>query len=212
MVRRSASLVMRLIAGLLAGLALIAGFFVWRLSSGPISLDDLAPYVARALADPEHGLEVRVDHSLIALGDGGSLLVVARGVHLRRGDGDANAELTLPELAMGFSLRAALRGVAAPTRIVLRRPELRLQRAADGTFRLGIGPDASGAGDWASGVLRELGGPLDEKGSLSYLRSVAVRDALLTVDDRALGVTWRAKRLDRSAERRVGKVGVSQLV
>src|SRR5262249_55775432 len=150
-------------------------------------------------ADRASGLEARVDHSLIALGDGGSLLVVARGVHLRRGNGDA--ELTLPELAMGFSLRAALRGVAAPTRIVLRRPELRLQRAADGTFRLGIGPSVSGAGDWAEGVLRELAAPPSDKGSLGYLRRVFIRDALLTVDDRALNATWRAKRLDASLYR-----------
>jgi hypothetical protein len=192
---------MRLIAGLLAGLALLAGFLVWRLSSGPISLDDLAPYVAHVLADRANGLEARVDHTLIALGDGGSLLVVARGVHLRRGDGDA--ELTLPELAMGFSLRAALRGLAAPTRIVLRRPDLRLQRAEDGTLRLGLGGTASDAGDWADRVLHELAAPPNEQDALGYLRSVAIRDAVLTIDDRALDATWRAKRLDVTLSRDV---------
>jgi hypothetical protein len=184
---------LRWFAAVTVAVALLVAAFVWRLSSGPVALDFLGPYVASALASTQPGLVARIDQTLVSL-EGGTVDIVARGVHLRRRDGAAR--LTLPELSLGLDLRAALRGDVAPTRIVLRQPELRLERGTDGTFRIGLGEDAPGAGDWAKDLLHDLAAPPDRRGPLGYLAQVAVRDAGLTVDDRALGVTWRAKRAD----------------
>jgi hypothetical protein len=179
--------------------ALLVAGFAWRLSMGPLALDFLGPYVADAIADAQPGLVAHIDHTLVSLEQGGTIDIVTRGVRLSRRDG--GAQLTLPELSLGLSLRAALRGVLAPTRIVLRQPELRLRRDKDGTFRIGVGEDEPTPGDWAENMLRELAAPPDQHGPLGYLAQVAVRDARLTVDDRALGVTWRAKRADASVFR-----------
>jgi len=187
---------LRWFAALTAAVALLVAVFAWRLSMGPLALDFLGPYVADAIASAQPGLLARIDHTLVSLEQGGTVDIVARGVRLRRREGDA--QLTLPELSLGLSLRAALMGVIAPTRIVLRQPELRLERGTDGTFRIGLGEDAPGAGDWAENLLHDLAVPPDRRGPLGYLAQVAVRDAGLTVDDRALGVTWRAKRADAS--------------
>ena len=166
------------------------------MSRGPLALDFLGPYVADAIASAQPGLVARIDHTLVSLEQGGTLDIVARGLRLSRRDGDA--QLILPELSLGLSLKAALTGVAAPTRIVLRQPELRLQRNSDGTFSIGLGDDASGGADWAGNLLHDLAAPPDRRGVLGYLAQVSVRDAGLTVDDRALGVIWRAKRADAS--------------
>ncbi len=187
---------LRWFAALTAAAALLVAAFVWRLSMGPLALDFLGPYVADAIASAQPGLVARIDHTLVSLEQGGTVDIVARGVRLRRRDGDA--QLTLPEVSLGLSLRAALMGVVAPTRIVLRQPELRLERGRDGTFRIGLGEDAPGAGDWAENLLHDLAVRPDRRGPLGYLTQVAVRDAGLIVDDRALGVTWRAKRADAS--------------
>jgi hypothetical protein len=176
--------------------ALLIAVFVWRLSRGPLALDFLGPYVADAIASAQPGLAAHIDHTLVSLEQGGTVDIVARGVRLRRHDGEA--QLTLPELSLGLSLRAALRGVIAPTRIVLRQPDLHLERARDGTFHIGLGEDEPSAGDWTDNLLHDLAAPPDRHGRLGYLTQVAVRDAGLTVDDRALGVTWRAKRADAS--------------
>jgi hypothetical protein len=176
--------------------ALLIAVFVWRLSQGPVALDFLGPYVADAIASAQPGLAARIDHTLVSLEPGRTVDIVARGVRLRRHDGEA--QLTLPELSLGLSLRAALHGVIAPTRIVLRQPELRLERAMDGTFHIGLGEDEPSAGDWADNLLHDLAAPPDRHGELGYLAQVAVRDAGLTVHDRALGVTWQAKRADAS--------------
>lgn len=194
MIRRSATLVVRWAAGLVAGLALFAGFLVWRLSAGPVSLDFLAPYVAEALAGGQEGLVVRVDHTLVSLSRGPVIEIVARGVHLGRRDG--GAQLALPELWLGLSLRAALEGVVAPTGIVVNEPELYLERAEDGTFHLGLGGETPEGGDWAATFLHDLSTGADRRGLLGYLAEVTLRHARLTVDDRAIGVTWRAERAD----------------
>ncbi|HWI26369.1 MAG TPA: DUF3971 domain-containing protein [Stellaceae bacterium] len=191
-------------------MALLAGFVVWRLSAGPLSLDALTPYVARSIAPPEAGLVARVDHTLLSLGPGGTLEILARGVHFARQDG--GAELSLPELAMGFSPGAALRGVLAPTLIVLDGPELRLERSADGTFRLDLGATGAEVGDWTRALLKDLASPPTGRGPLGYLNEVAIRHAALTVDDRALGVAWHAERADailtRGARAMSGKVAL----
>src|SRR6185312_5947525 len=68
----------------------------------------------------------------------------------------------------------------------------------DGTFHIGLGVDEPSAGDWADNLLHDLAAPPDRHGELGYLAQVAVRDAGLTVHDRALGATWQAKRADAS--------------
>jgi hypothetical protein len=194
MVRRGARLVLRGLAGLVAGLALFMAFAVWRLSSGPVSLDFLAPHIANAIAAALPGVVAEIEHSTARLEPGGTIEIDAEGVHLRRREG--GAQLTLPDLSFGLSVREALTGVIAPTRIILGRPELRIERAPDGAFHLGLGSETPAAGDAAESLLRELAAPPDRKGPLGHLVQVAVRNAVLTVDDRALDVTWRAKRVD----------------
>jgi hypothetical protein len=193
-VRRPVRLLVEWLVGLTLGLALAFALLLWRLSTGPLSLDFIAPYVAAAMEAAEPGLTVRIDRTLVSLQQAATIEIVARGVHLRQRNGEAR--LTLPELSLGLSLRAALTGSIAPTIIILRQPELRLERAEDGAFRLDLGDDTAASGDWAGDFLRALAAPPDRQGPLGYLTEVAVRNAQLTVHDRALGVTWRAKRAD----------------
>jgi hypothetical protein len=193
-----------LLVGLLLGVTLAVALLLWRLSVGPVSLDFLAPYVAAAMERAEPGLVVGIDHTLLSVEHAGTIEIVARGIHFRERDGEA--QLTLPELALGLSPRAALTGTIAPTIIILREPEMRLGRAEDGTFSLGFGGAAAASGgNSVEDLLRDLATPPNHRGALGYLTEVAVRNAVLTVDDRALGVTWRAKRMDATLFRGAGR-------
>ncbi len=192
--RHGCVLLFRYTAALLAGLAIAGAVLVWRLTSGPISLDFMTPWVQQALSDPEHGISVSVEHTVLSHDPGSATVdLVAQGVHLRRIDG--GAEVVLPRVALNLSVRAALSGTLAPTRIVLTAPELHLIRQADGTIHLGLG-EGAGAEDLASGVLADLDVRPNQRGPLGYLREVAIRDAQLTLDDRALHITWQARRAD----------------
>jgi hypothetical protein len=184
---------------ILGGLALVLAGCMWMLSRGPLSLDWLAPYVATTFSQSESGMTARVDHTLVSLGDGPSLAIIARGLHLTRTDG--GAELALPEVALSLSPEAALLGEIAPTRIVLRGPRLHLLRSEDGSFHLRLAGEQRANNDWAETLLTELARRPDHKGPFGYLRQVRVIDAALTVDDRKLGVTWEAQRLDATLRR-----------
>ena len=183
-----------------AGVALLAGGLFWATSGGPTSLDWLAPYVAAIFANAEPGLAARVDHTLINIGEGPRLEIIAQGVHIRRIDG--NAELTLPRVSLSLSPDAALHGVIAPTRISLFQPQLRLLRTADGSFHLALESEQAVAGDWAETLLRDIAQPSDRQGAFDYLSEIEVRDAAFTVEDQSLGVTWAAKRADATLFRR----------
>jgi Protein of unknown function/AsmA-like C-terminal region len=202
MCRRPVALLTQWLIGLVLGLVLAFAALLWRLSIGPLSLDFIAPYVAAAMERAEPGLAIRIDRTLVSLQPRATIEIVARGVHLGERSGEAG--LTLPELSLGLSLRAALTGVIAPTIIILRQPELRLERAEDGAFHLGLGGDATPSDNSAEAFLRALAAPPDRQGPLGYLTEVAVRNAVLTVNDRALGVTWRAKRADATMFRSAG--------
>ncbi len=188
-VHHGARTIWRIAATLVTGLAIFAAFFVWLLSRGPLSLDAIAPYVADVLSRG-NGITVTIDHTLLTLGPRAHLEVLARGVHMAR---QGSGTLTLGDLVIEFSARAALRGVIAPTRIVVDRPDLRLERSADGSFHLGIGDETTGgAEDWGQKLVGDLVRPPDRQGSLGYLTELSVVGASFTVDDRALGVVWHA--------------------
>jgi len=115
----------------------LAGFGFWLLSRGPVSLDAVAPLVAAAMSRGT-GVVVAIDHTGAEPRRWrGCSSSSPRGVHLRREGGEGT--LTLGDLTLEFSPRAALGGVIAPTRIIMNQPELRLDRSPDGSFHLGVG-------------------------------------------------------------------------
>lgn len=187
------------IGAVLAGLALVMGGGFWLLSRGPVSLDWLTPYMASSFSQSKSGITARVDHTLVGLGPGPSLEIIANGLHLRRNDG--KAELALPEVALSLSAQAAMSGQVAPTRIVLHGARLNLLRAADGSFHFGLAGEKVGGNDWAETLLQELSHPPKHSGPFGHLRQITVTDAALTVDDRKLGVTWEAQHLDATVRR-----------
>jgi len=196
---RALRILIRILAALVAGAAVVAGFAIWLLWQGPISLDSIAPLIASALSRG-NGITAAIDHTLLSLNSDGHVAVLARGVHLSRADGGAT--LTLDEINVEINMRAAFRGDIAPTRIAVTRPQLQLVREADGSFHLGIGgEDVAGAEDWGAKFLGDLVKPPGGGGTLGDLRQVSIERASLTVDDRSLGVTWRAENVDLSLAR-----------
>jgi len=215
MIRRTAHYLLRLVAGIIAGLIVLGGLLLWRLERGPIAVDFLAPYVARALGSEDVGIAIAVDRAALSLGERATLEMVAQGVHLSQRD--TGSTLTLPEMAIDLSLRAMLRGIIAPARIVLTEPYLRVVRDPEGSFHLGFGSEEAGISeDWAARFGHDLAGPPDPSQPLGALTDVAVRRARLIVDDRSLGIVWRADDVDilvhRSSEGVRGEIRLAAAV
>ncbi|MBM3572927.1 MAG: hypothetical protein FJX52_11325, partial [Alphaproteobacteria bacterium] len=206
MIRRSTKVAFELVAGLIAGVALLAGIAAWRLSAGPISLDFLRPYVERALSGDDGEITVEVARAELAWQGADHALVVRAGdVRARAADGRVVA--TVPALSVRVSGRALLRGLVAPTEISVLGPSVRLVRTVADNIELALAaggpgepapaPDAgTGGGAVAAFLARELLAPLDDRRALGYLRRVQFLDGSLTLEDHLSGRMLRAPSAD----------------
>ncbi|BBK33362.1 hypothetical protein STHU_39960 [Allostella humosa] len=184
-------MVFELCGALLAGAAIAVALVAWRLSAGPIEVEFLTPYLEEALSDPA-GQQVEIARTVIVWqGWSGNPELRAEGVVARGTEGQVVA--SVPAVALSISLESLLQGVVAPTRVELVEPRLHLLRDADGSVRLDIAGDDDRPGDPSvvDGLLRELMAPPHRQGPLGQLRRLSVRDAVIVVDDRKLGRTWR---------------------
>ena len=192
--RHGTVVVLRIFSAVVTALAVAIVAIGWRLTSGPISLDFLTPTVQAILSDTERGIEVSIEHTELSLEpETHTISLIADDVTLRRSDG--GAAMRLPRVALNLSLRAALTGTVAPTRIVLTAPQFRVARAPDGTIHLGFG-EGTGSEDLARTLLEDIEVRPNRRGPLGYLREIEIRNAALILDDRALGVTYQAKSVE----------------
>src|SRR6185437_6100046 len=184
------------VAVLLVLVAAGLGVGAWRLSRGPIVLDRVTPYLASALSSGSNGVLVTIDHTVLSWSDR-RFHLFAQGVHLSQPT--SSAHLTFSAMEIVLSPWALLQGRLAPSRIVLDRPVLRIVRAADGSFHIAVGEqtaESDTAEFWGARLTRDVAAPLGSGGPLQYLTDFAMNNATLIVDDKSLGVTWRADRFD----------------
>ena len=65
MIRRSTLIVLEVVLGILALLAIPAAVLLWRLSSGPVAVDFLTPYIAEAFQDSMENSRVEVGATVL---------------------------------------------------------------------------------------------------------------------------------------------------
>lgn len=202
MIRRSAKIVLELAAGLVAGVALAGGIASWRLSTGPVSLDWLKPYVEKALSDDDGEFAVAIARTELAW-QGADHTLVIRATDARAHDAQGRQIAAVPTLAVRFSAIALLRGLIAPTEIELVGPSARLVRSPNGRLEFALADDnpdqgeqpaepEEGQGRVAERLIAELLAPPRPERALGYLRRVSLTEGSLVLDDRMAGRVWRA--------------------
>ena len=114
----------------------------WRLSSGPVKVDFLTPpIIKQMLNNAETGVRISIGDTVLNWGGSERDLepgafnfrafdIRARDVRFHGRNGALIA--AVPALGISFDMRGLLRGQIQPTVLTLVRPELRLQRTADG--------------------------------------------------------------------------------
>lgn len=216
--RYCAVVVHRLVAAALAVavlLGVLATMLAWRLSQGPMELTWLMERV-EAVANAEAG-PTRWKIGGVALAWEGFHKGVDRPLDLRLRDiavvDEAGRPLVeIPSAYLSVSLRGLLLGRIVPRAVDLDGPRLTFMRAADGTVSLDLGAlhETTDPLDQSVGepsrlpsvpeILRELAQPQADRPAgvtiINQLRTVAVRNAVVTVVDRQLGTTWHAPHAD----------------
>jgi hypothetical protein len=190
-----------LVAGLLIALPLLA----WRLSSGPIALDFLTPYIEQALTAKDGSVAVKLRTTVLAMAPGQRLLEI-RAEDVRAYAGGERPMAVVPEMALSINGRALLAGILAPNSIRLYRPEITLVRNASGELQFGVGnaPEAGGDGSTTEimPLLKDaLMGVPDPGKPGRHLQNFAIKGAVVTVEDVALGTTWRVPEVNVQVRR-----------
>ncbi len=211
MILRASKIALEIFGTLLAGLVLLTGFVAWRLAyEGPIHLRFLKPYVEQALNRPGAEFKFVVQDTVLAWA-GWERTLDIRAVGVRITDAEGNDLASVPELGFGLSGTAMFRGLVAPSRIELFRPELVLARNEAGDFEFGgkllAAPEANQAApaavpekhrqsDLMAAIVRELLAAPDPDKRTGYLTEAAIYDGSVSIDDRHAGNTWHAEKVE----------------
>lgn len=183
--------VVHLLGGLGAGLAIMMVLSAWKLSSGPISLAFMTPYIEDALASAHKSFKIKLDDTILTWA-GWERTLDIRILNVRAlGDGN-DVIATIPEISLSLSAKALVKGMIAPKSIEMFGPSLKVVRHRDGTFEVGFNTESSSSEEFANKMFEVLLNKPDPTHAMSYLSRITIFDADLKVVDQALRTTWSA--------------------
>ncbi|HER26380.1 MAG TPA: hypothetical protein ENI69_04650, partial [Rhodospirillales bacterium] len=183
--------ILRLLGGLGAGFAILVVIAAWQLSSGPISLAFLSPYIESTLGQFHKSFRLRLDDTILTWA-GWERTLDIRVLNVRAYDTDDALIAIIPELSLSLSARALMQGMIAPRSIELFRPRLRVLRHVDGSLEVGFDTDSAQSSQFIQRLIGELIATPDPSRAMSYLSNVTIYDADLTVIDQGRNISWDA--------------------
>ena len=205
MIRRSTKILLETLAAVALTAIVLAGGLVWRLSSGPISIASVTPYIESALSDPSDGRRVAIGASSL-IWDPTDRAIEVRADRVSVFDAGGQAVMVVPEMTLRFHLPALLRGVVVPRTITLVRPSVTVIRAADGGWAFSAVPDTEQGPDGA-GAAGDFALDLIEQG-LAQLDRFRLLDARIMIEDRRANALWVAPRASLSLQHSRGRFDV----
>ena len=208
MIKRAFRGIVQLLGGLGAGLAIMLMVAAWQLSSGPISLGFLSPYIEKAVNSGQRTFKLSMDDTILTwAGWDRTLDFRVLGVKVLRLDGVLIG--SVPEVSFSLSGRALVGGLLAPQSIELFGPRLRISRGQGGIGIDFTDTDAQSR-DLSQRLLNQLLAEPDPDNPMSYLTRLEIINAEITLDDQVLGKSWVTQsvnvRLRRDAVGLVGNV------
>ena len=199
MIQKTLRGTIQLLGGLGAGLAIVVVLLAWRLTSGPISLAFLSPYIQEAANREAAGFTVEFDDTILTWA-GWERTLDIRVINIRAKAPGGQVLATVPEVSISLSIGGMFHGLVAPRSIELFGPALHLTRHADGHF--GIESDADGAsGALVADLLARLAAPPNPDRSLGYLSRVSIHRGSAMVNDIRSDMVWFAPSVEATFER-----------
>ena len=177
-------------------LAILFGLAAWRLSTGPLSLGFLSPYMQEALEGEDLSYRFEFEDTVLVWPGWGEALEFHL-TDLRIADASGATLAAVPAASLGLSGAALLSGSIAPTSIELIGPSLALVRDPDGRLHLAGSEEADPADDDAAdSLVADLLDPPREDHPMARLERVSLRDASIVLIDEATDLTWTAPSAD----------------
>lgn len=216
MLRSSARIGLEIVASLLAGIVLLVGFTLWRLSwEEPLRVGFLTPYLEQTLQAQNFPYKIDIGDTLLTWeGWGNSIDVTATDVSAVDAQGNDIAQV--PRVSFGISVRALLRGMIAPVRVAVYHPVFVIHRHADGQITIGhrTMEEETPLEDSIlfPTLVEELLDDPNPDQFTGYLTSAAIVDAEIVYIDDTTGLTWRPEnttiRLERNKDGLTGHISL----
>ncbi len=192
MIRKTSKLLLRIAAGVLAGLAVLLTLGFWRLSQGPVPLDFALPYLEDGMTSADGSVRLAArEVTLNWAGWDRTLEVRVGSIEAISAGGETLA--SIPQAAVRLSMLALLRGDIAPTAIQLEKLRLRIVIDEEGRFDIGrYQTEQEGGGRVLSLLVEQL---LDRRSRIEAIRQlerVVVTGAEIIFEDRQKSLYWRA--------------------
>ena len=216
MIVRISKIMLEVLGAVLAGIAVVAGFIAYRLAyEGPIHLSFLKPYAEEVLNRSGGDFQFVIKDTVLAWA-GWERTLEIRGVGVQIQDSAGRELMAVPEIGFGLSGTALSRGLLAPSRIELFRPDLSLVRNEQGDYQFGekliSGSKAANSNEPSQSsvvgrLVHELLLTPDPGKRTGYLTEAAIYSGTISIDDRHAGNVWKAENVEISLER--GEHGVT---
>jgi len=199
--KRIARSSIQIIGGLGLSLLVAVLLVAWRLTSGPVSISFLTPYIDQALAEVHQGaFNVTFDDTILTWA-GWERTLDIRIVNLRTTLPSGELVASIPELSISLSAKALLQGTVAPRSVEFFGPKINIVRQADGQFAMGFAGASEGSQDFVASLILVMLQEPDPSRAMSYLKLISVVAGEVTFEDNALGTTWHAPSADAAFTR-----------
>lgn len=195
MIRPVTRFLVHALAALVGVLAIVFVVGAWRLSTGPISLAFLTPYLQEALVRSESPYRIEVDDTILTwVAEKRALDIRILGLRALGAEGTVVANV--PVVSLRLSVPALFRGLVAPTSFAVIAPRLTLIRDEEGRIALGLGEKAEATSYLVELLIADLLASPGSGRPMDYLERIRVVGAELDVEDRLLGLSWQARQAD----------------
>ncbi len=192
MIRRTTRWLLRIGAGIIAGLAVLLALGFWRLSQGPIPLDFALPYIESNVAPADGSVKFAAREVTLNWAGWDRTLEIRVGA-LEAISASGETLATVPQAAVNLSLLALMSGEIAPTMVQLDKLRLHVVLAEDGRFDLGQHyTDQDADGRFLSLLIDQLLAPDGTVPAVSRLERIVVTGAEIIFEDRQKSLQWRA--------------------
>jgi len=187
--------IIHIAAAVFGSLAIIFAIASWRLSSGPISIAFLSPYIEEAFEAEDLSYRVEFEDTILTwAGWNRTLDIVVTDAQAIGPDGQVLA--TVPEISLELSALSLLKASIAPTSIELLRPEVHLVRNMQGSLEFAFGSEFEEPDKAVNELVTAILAAPGTDHPLGQLKRISILAATLSVDDRLLNLSWKAPQAD----------------
>jgi len=187
--------------GVLAvGLIIVGGVLAWRLTSGPISIAFLTPYFETALSSRTGSYVIDVDDTILKwVGGDRAVDLILRGAQVLSPEGQMFAQV--PELSISLSAPALMRGEIAPKSLLISGAKISVIRNFDGSLGIELPQGQRSSEGLVLNLLEEFVRTSEDETALAELSRIEIDNASVSVDDRQMGVVWKAPKANMTLNR-----------